>query len=179
VAPQAPLVVVRGNGGGRWYNFYGFGRIEGSPDYRHLLVEGTTEPLSLYQCNAESARGQANMEIRRAQHVSVYGLKGEGNYPILWVRDADHVRIFGYGGNAAAFEDTALFVIQRTPNVLIANAVDSPRLAGQGSEQESPGRGVDPHRWHMIRDEAASGPPILTQPMDRPVLYRRGRPQAG
>lgn len=168
-----PLVAVRGHGGGRWYNFHATNHAN-APTYRHLLIEGSPEPLHMYQCNAEYARGEANMEIRGAKYVSIYGLKGEGNYPILWVRDADHVRVFGYGGNAAAFEDTALLRVERTPNFLIANAVDSPRLAGTGSEEQSAGRGVDPARWHMISDAPAAGPAVRTQPLDRPVLYRRG-----
>ena len=175
--PQAlgvPLVAIRGHGGGRWYNFYGESYTHQAAGYRHLLFEGTSEPLAIYQCNPEHARGEANMEIRRAQHASLYGVKGEGNCPIVWIRDSDHVRIFGYGGNAAAFEGTALFRVERTPNFLIANAVDSPRLAGEGSDDYFAGRGVAPDKWHMIGDRPAAGEPLLTEPMDRPVLYRRG-----
>jgi len=177
--PQAlavPLVAIRGHGGGRWYNFYGESHTHQAAGYRHLLVEGTAEPLAIYQCNPEHARGEANMEIRRARHVALYGVKGEGNYPIVWIRDSDHVRIFGYGGNAAAAEGTALFRVERTQDFLIANAVDSPRLAGEGSDDHFAGRGVAADKWHMISDRPAAGEPLLTEPMDRPVLYRRGRP---
>ena len=174
--PAAPNVQVRGHGGGRWYNFEGAARTSPVDNYRHLLIDGTTEPLHLYQCNVEYARSRAEMEIRRARHVSIYGLKGEYNEPILWVRDSDHVRVFGYGGNAAALPDKALFVIERTPNLLLANLVDSPRLEGQGGPNESPGIGVDPHRWHMVIDRPTGGGEVRTRPMDRPVVYRRGRP---
>ena len=118
------------------------------------------------------------MEIRNSQYVSIYGLKGEGNYPELWVRDSDHVRVFGYGGNAAAYEQTALFRFERTPNFLVANAVDQPRLAGIGSDDFFAGRGVDPNQWHMIIEHPSGGKEIKTLPLDRPVLYRRGRPEA-
>ena len=90
------------------------------------------------------------MEIRNSRYVTIYGLKGEGNYPILLVRDSDHVRIFGYGGNAAAYEHTSLFRFERTLNFLVANAVGFPRLAGIGSDEFFAGRGVDPNLWHMI-----------------------------
>ena len=172
---RTAFVAVRGHGGGRWYNFYGESYLYQTADYRHLLVEGTTEPLRIYQCNVEHARSDANMEIRGARHVSLFGVKGEGNRPVLWVRDADHIRVFGYGGNAAAYEGTALFRVERTPNFLIANAVDSPRLAGQGSDRHFAGRGVDPALWHMISDAPTRGERVLVAPMDRPVLYRRGR----
>ena len=146
-------------------------------DYRHLLVQGA-EPLHVYQLNVEYARSAAEMEIRGARHVSIYGLKGEYNAPILWVRDSDHIRVFGYGGNAAAFPGKSLFLIERTPNVLLANVVDHPRLSGRGSPKESPGIGVDPERWHIIIEHPpGSGDAIRTQPMDRPVLYKRGDPK--
>ena len=174
---QVPLVVVRGAGGGRWYNFHQESHDRFiTPAYRHLLIENTTEPLYIYQCNAENAHSKVNIEMHRAHNVSLYGLKGEGNMPILQVRDSDNIRIFGYGGNAAAYEKTALFVFERTANFLIANAVDSPRLAGVGSEDDYGGIGVDPYQWYMIIDRPAEGKPVRTAPLDRPVLYRRGEP---
>ena len=176
--PAAPTVQVLGSGGGRWYNLEGAARSQPVPDYRHVLVAGTSEPLHLYQCNVEYARSRAEMEIRDARHVSIYGLKGEYNEPILWVRDSDHVRVFGYGGNAAALPGRSLLVIERTPNVLMANLVDSPRLEGQGSPNESPGIGVDPHQWHMVIEHPPVGDEVRTRPMDRPVLYQRGSPRA-
>ncbi|MFP4055991.1 MAG: glycosyl hydrolase family 28-related protein [Candidatus Brocadiia bacterium] len=175
---DAPFVAVRGNGGGRWYNFYGESYRHATRRFRHLAIEGTREPLAVYQCNAEHARADANLEMRAARGVALYGLKGEGNYPIVWARGCDQVRIFGYGGNAAAYEGTALFRIERTENFLVANAVDSPRLAGQGSDEHFAGRGVDPTRWHMIQELSPAGEMIPTRPMDRPVLYRRGQPDS-
>lgn len=175
---NGPFVLVSGNGGGRWYDFYLETWHDHAPGYRHLLVEGTTLPLHFYQCNPEHARGAANMELRGARYVSIYGMKGEGNLPILSVRDCDHVRLFGYGGNAAAYEGTALLRVSGTPNFLIANAVDSPRLAG-GSEDHFAGRGVDPKQWHMIIEQPAEGAEVKVAPMERPVLYRRGEPLAG
>ena len=176
VPRNTPLVVISGHGGGRWYNFYAEFSSDMGPDYRHLLVDGTSEPLDFYQCNPEHARSDANMEIRNARNVSIYGLKGEGNFRILWVRDSDNVRVFGYGGNAAAFERTSLFRFERTPNFLVANAVDQPRLPGKGFGDYWAGRGVDPREWHMIIDSPEPGREIATEPLDRPVLYRRGNP---
>jgi len=40
------------------------------------------------------------------------------------------------------------------------------------------GDGVDPGRWHMVIECAADGQLIATPPLDRPVLYKRGRPEA-
>lgn len=173
-----PLVIIEGNGGGRWYNFHQESSWCQGPNYRHLLIRGTHEPLHFYQCNPEHARSETNMEIRGARHVSIYGLKGEYNQPILTICDSDHIRLFGYGGNAAGRPDRSLFVVERTPNYLLANLVDTPRLAGTGSPDHFAGQGMDPRRWHMLRERPADGASLLTPPLDRPVLYQRGRPRA-
>jgi len=169
-----PVVRIDGHGGGRWYNYHQESSRGHGRDYRHLLIDGTTEPLHMYQCNPEHARSDANMEIRGAKHVSLYGVKGEYYQPIIWVRDCDRVRIFGYGGNAAAHQGRALFVIERTPNVLLANLVDSPRMPQGIPDTFFAGDGVDPRRWHMITELTARDETIVTPPLARPVLYRRG-----
>lgn len=169
------LVLIDGHGGGRWYNFHeGSSRGQGR-NYRHLLIQNTVEPLAIYQCNPEHARSDANLEVRNARHVSIYGLKGEYNETILWVRDSDHVFVFGYGGNASAFPGASLFRIERTPNFLLANLYDSPRL-NAGSPTNFAGAAVDPRRWHMVEERAPDGEILRMAPLDRPVLYRRGRP---
>jgi len=167
------VVRIDGHGGGRWYNFHQESSRGHGRDYRHLLIEGTTEPLGMYQCNPEHARSDANMEICGAKHVSIYGVKGEYTQPIIWIRDSDDIRIFGYGGNAAAQEGGALFVVERTPHFLLANLVDSPRMPQGIPATFFAGDGVDPRRWHMVL-ERSDGQTIRTPPLDRPVLYKRG-----
>lgn len=163
-----PLVRISGYGGGRWYNFFQDTRSsEQGPGYRHLLVDSTSSPLAFYQCNPEHANSLANMEIRNAAYVSIYGLKGEEEVPILWINHSDHIYVFGYGGMAAAYEDKSLFLITNTPNFAIVNAVDTIAIRE--------GR-ADPDKWHMIIEEMA-GHTYKTPPLDRPVLYQRGFPQ--
>lgn len=169
-----PVVRIDGRGGGRWYNFHQESSRGHGRDYRHLLIDGTTEPLHMYQCNPEHARSDANMEIRGARHVSLYGVKGEYNQPIIWIRDCDHVRIFGYGGNAAAHEDHALFIVERTPNILLANLVDSPRMPQGIPDTFFAGDGIDPRHWHMVLERNNDNETLLTPALDRPVLYKRG-----
>jgi len=169
-----PLVVIDGHGGGRWYNFHQESSRGHGHNYRHLLIDGTSEPLHMYQCNPEHARSDANMELRNARNVSIYGVKGEYNQPIIWIRDCDHIRVLGCGGNAAAHEGHALFVIERTPNFLLANLVDSPRMPQGIPNIFFAGDGVDPRHWHMVLERTPAGNTILTQPLDRPVLYKRG-----
>ncbi len=163
---NAPLVLVDGSGGGRWYNFYQESWLAMGPGYRHLRISGIPGPLAIYQCNPEHARGEANMEIADSRGVSIYGLKGEGNLPILRLRNSRDIRVFGYGGNAAALEGSALFDIAGCSALLLANLADTPRLPGQGSDDFFAGRGVDPLRWSMVH-QAGLG----TLPLERPVLY--------
>ena len=160
-----PQVLVSGNGGGRWYNFHADHRGSPHPEYRHILVRDNREPLAFYQCNPEHSAGDANMELRGASHVSIYGLKGENPTPILWVRDSDHVSVFGYGGNAIPPDGEELVRVERTPNFLIANLVDRP-MGVRG----------DPRAWHALIEHTSDGKIHRLPPLERPVLYRRGKP---
>lgn len=195
---EKPFVVVSGNGGGRWYEFFNTNSEQNQgPDYRHLLVTGTSRPLRIYQCNPEHAipggktssgvTGQPQMEIRNARYVSIFGLKGEGNSPMLWVEGAsDHVQVFGYGGNASAMAGSSLFRVRECPNWLVAGADDSPR-ATDADYLHFSGAAVDPSEWSMIR-EVRSGVAIDTQKedpgaspprgADRPAVYLRGNPRS-
>lgn len=168
VKSNHPLVLIRKNGGGKWYNFFqeDKGRHHGLR-YRHLMLQDGNGPIAFYQCNPEHAKSQANMEINNYKHVSIYGLKGESPSPILMVNDSDHISVFGYGGNAYGHKNKAIFQIKNTPNFLISNAVDAP----------SPKK--HPDTWHMIIDEPIINQAFRTLPLERPVLFKRGTPEEG
>lgn len=124
---RLPTFVVRGQGGGRWYavaaewtRLRASGTDEG---YRHLLIEGTREPLHMYGVNVERAPVHPQAEIRNAQHVSIYYLKGESKPPhagILRIRDSRDVNVFGYSGNAAP-EGRALISVETSSQVRLVN----------------------------------------------------------
>ena len=40
----------------------------------------------------------------------------------------------------------------------------------------SPGIVVDKRKWHMVIEKTMAGETIRTRPLDRPVLYQRGKP---
>ncbi|BBD09269.1 endopolygalacturonase [Desulfovibrio ferrophilus] len=169
-----PLVLVDGNGGGRWFGFHQESWKPHGPGYRHLLIRETQGPLDLYQCNPEHGRGEANMEIRNARNVRIFGLKGEGNRPILLLSGSRGIRVYGYGGNGAAFEGNALFEVRDSTDVILACLVDHPRLAGQGSDDFFAGRGVDPTLWHMVREITEGRKDRMTAPLVRPTAYILG-----
>jgi len=173
--PNRPFVVVTKNGGGKWYNFFMGGYKMQGKRYRHLLIHDIQGPFSIYQCNPEYALSDSNMEICNSKYVNIYGFKSEGNRCVLSIEDSDHIFVFGYGGNAAALENKALFIIRNTPNFLMANTVDFPHLPHKRSSHPGIGRGVDPRDWHIIMEET-QGMVYKTIPLERPVLYSRGRP---
>jgi hypothetical protein len=161
VAP-AP-VIISGHGGGNWYNFR-----DGSA---RLLVEGARGPLRFYQFSVQ----QVTSELHGARHVSFFGTKYEGNSPMLVMRDCDHIRLFGHGGNAKGREKGSLFVFERTPNFLFANAVDGLTKIGTRTLSHRDGS-TDPRLWHMLIERPAEGAELRLPPLERPVLYLRGSP---
>lgn len=169
------MAVIAGNGGGRWYEFVlGSGALQRS-GYRHLLIEGTSQPLAIYQCNPEHSHGEANIEIRGASHVALYGLKSEGNAAVFKMSDSHDIAVFGYGGNASALEGQALFVVSDSSDFLFANLWQKPRT-DFFREEYFAGRAIDPHKWSMVVETLPGGGRVGTPPMVRPVLYRRGHP---
>jgi len=160
-----PQVLVCGNGGGKWYNFHADHFGTPRPNYRHLMVRETREPLRLYQCNPEHSGGDANMEIAGAENVWIYGLKGESPTPILIVRDSSNVHLLGYGGNAIPPAGESLVVMDSCDDYLIANLVDRP-MGVRG----------DPTSWHALIERTPSGETIALPPLARPVVYKRGQP---
>jgi hypothetical protein len=62
--------------------------------------------------------------------------------------------------DVAAVEGGALFVIERTPNVFLANLVDSPRMPQGIPDTHFAGDGIDPRRRHMVQERSPDGETI-------------------
>jgi len=169
--------IVTGNGGGRWYNYseWTWNLEHMIPSYRHLYIEGTSEPFRIYQCNTEHARSDANMEIRNAENITLYGVKSEGNYPVILIRHSKNIRVFGYGGSAPPWPNNSLFLIEYSKNILFANIFDMVRLPHDGMAYLA-GYGQEPIVWHAIIERLDNGIWFKTEPLERPVLYKTGRP---
>lgn len=156
-------VIISGHGGGNFYNF--------RDSRARLLIDGAAGPLRFYQFSVQ----QVSSELRGAKYVDFFGTKYEGNEPMLVIRDCDNIRHFGHGGNAKGRENAALFVIERTKNVLLANLVDGPTKIGSKSLSHREGS-TDPRLWHMLIDRPEGGAELKLPPLERPVLYQRGAP---
>lgn len=158
-------VIISGYGGGNWYNF--------RDASARLLVDGAQGPLRFYQFSVQ----QVASELRGAKHLSFFGTKYEGNNPMLTIHDCDHIRLFGHGGNAKGRAGASLFVFERTPNFVFANGVDGPTKIGSTSLSHREGS-TDPRLWHMLIDSPANIAELKLPPLERPVLYQRGTPEA-
>ena len=165
---KVPAIHITGNAGGRIYSLY-LEHGPTDPDYRHVLIEGTRHPLAIYQLNPEHVRADANMEIRDSRFVSVYGIKSEYMKTVILVKDSDHIRILGHGGNAWGAGCAALYVVENTPNFLAANMVDR-CVKPRGEPLKYP------DEWHMLLEKAPDGTEFKTEPLERPALYKRGNP---
>jgi len=94
-----PLIRIEGSGGGRWYTQTLLGWWSQGPDYRHLLVEGTRQPLRFYHLQPQHARSEAMDELNDAHNVDIFSMKSEGDYTVVWMRNCRNIRLYGYGGN--------------------------------------------------------------------------------
>mmetsp|Transcript_71907 Transcript_71907/g.169260 ORF Transcript_71907/g.169260 Transcript_71907/m.169260 type:complete len:162 (-) Transcript_71907:462-947(-) len=151
---------------------------------RHVLVgDGRDMHVNFYHLNTEHAESDANTEIRNVSGVvNIFGLKSEGRYAVLWVRQSTNVHLYGYGGNACAwpFNSTyppsfvdlppSLFRVQDS-RVDLISLVD---YAMDGTlPVNSPGIPCDrPEEWRMLLDEHDKRR-VVVGDLDRPLLYRR------
>ncbi len=181
-----PMVRIESRGGGRWYDFLVVHWWGQSPEYRHLLVDGVSEPLRFYMSNPEHGRGLAQIEIRDSRNVDIYSLKSECSFTTLWVRRSRNVRLFGYGGLAHPWHGWQILRFDDSDDFLVANA--NPQLIAVAT---TPQPGGPPRRWNalvlpthyskwsLLEDFAPGRPDVRIPGNGQFVLYRRGKPAVG
>jgi fibronectin type 3 domain-containing protein len=179
-----PSVLITGSGGGRWFRYFDYQGSTGSannegalmgPNYRHLKVDGTTQPLMFYHLNLEHANSDANLEFQNSSNINVYGLKSEYNSNVLWIRGDDgttrssNINVYGYGGNASAYPLNAsyptgfmqympsLFRVENTSALRLVNLMDSENCCTTTvGDISSP---VDPTKWTILLTLQNNGVP--------------------
>jgi hypothetical protein len=130
---------ITGNGGGRWY-FWGVDKSGPNEhaNYRHLLIDGTNQPLWLYGCNLEKGQGLAGCEIRNSRNVRIFSVKVEKHRPIFKIHNSQNIAIFSsgamrrnceFGGQPAAY----YWVTGKSDDILFANINPQTRGRGEGS----------------------------------------------
>lgn len=127
---------ISGNGGGRWY-FWGVDKAGPNehPDYRHLLIDGTRQPLWFYGFNMEKGKGLAGCEIRDARNVRILSVKVEKHRPIFKIHDSQNIAVLSSGAmrKSCRLNDQPAayyWVTGNSKNVLFANI--NPQKRGRG-----------------------------------------------
>jgi hypothetical protein len=174
------LTQISGNGGGRWFNWFQeghglvYGRTEQDSRFRALLINETKQPLRFYQLNAEGTESEARIEFNQVQNCQIFGLKSEGNHPVLLAKNSSKFSIFGYGGNGTALSNSTLFNFVDCRDWLIANAMPRPAKTGTKLLGNSVTR--DPNEWTLLVDVVKNIDQSYIRALDRPVLYQQGNP---
>ena len=145
-----PMILVDGNGGGRWYTQTLLGWWSQGPDYRHLMVRGTREPLKFYHLQPQHARSEFMVEMVNVENVDIFSMKAEGSYGLLALKDSRHVRIFGYSGNASLRPGLALFRLEHVEDFVLGGIY--PQIGRPGSVGALH-IGYDPRGWEILRDD--------------------------
>lgn len=139
---------------------------------RHVLIEGTKEPLVFYGLNVESYKSRSagdiekietNVEIKNSENIRIHNMKREGSSPTIIIRDSKNIGVYGMGrlnssSNSAYGGYNQIY--GESDNILFANIL----LDRQKSSKISP-----------ILEEDIDGHPYLK--IDYPnciSIYKRG-----
>lgn len=161
--PDAAIVRISGNGGGRWYGFDGgsdpFRKYDYKfkPDYVHLLVSGTHEPLVIYShCSIHGLMKRYNA-IENSRNIELYGGMDEpgfsrGTYMVI--SNSSNILIAGHGGHLGGFSPESEPVEKRkertpVPNYLLTNCHDVTMAIASSHAGGDPTGG----NWNRIKDD--------------------------
>jgi hypothetical protein len=189
-----PMTTVTGSG-----KFYVVHHEDGyfeSQDYRHLLITGVVaERRAFYHLNPEHAQSDANIEIRDGGAVDIFGMKSEGLYVVMWLRNVTDVNLYGYGGNACPgksyppgfVQQPTLFRVDDSSDVSLVNLISydmASTLALSGTAAGLQVTNSDracqaPDQWLSVVERRDGRNVSSTLALDRPVLWRRTAAPAG
>jgi len=123
--------IFTGNGGGKVYNQMGnLPEDSKTPGYRHILIDGTYQPLSFYMFHIQRINCQGNpmAEIKNSSNVSIYAQKSEiQDFPptphpyTLRISDCNNISIIGGSGMATPSSGYGINEIYNSTNITIAN----------------------------------------------------------
>ena len=164
-----PLIVIDGNGGGRWYNALMHYKFPQGPNHRHVLVRGTRQPLRFYMLNPEHSDADYMIELDDVRDVRVYAIKAEtlgangprALTPVL-IRNSSEFAIFGHGGNACPPEGQPLYRLSNCADYLLANFT-----------YQLYKDGAPPATWSMVEESVADGATARTPGTEYFAVYAR------
>ncbi len=108
------MFIFTGSAGGRVYalgaEYNAFRDLTFHPNYRHILIEGTTEPMRFYSCNVERVHGGVQFEIKNSSNIDIFYLKSEaavtgsdddkkvGDSTPLLINNSSNIGVYSLGG---------------------------------------------------------------------------------
>lgn len=111
---------ITGHGGGRLYGVMNMGR--------QLILEGLTNPLSIYAFNVERVTTNPQSVIRNCRHLRIYYFKveagtlgqgGDGNTPGA-ILDSEDVRIYCMYGNVRNLGDRPMLDVVNSDGIVVS-----------------------------------------------------------
>lgn len=124
---QVPEILFTDNAGGKFYNvavntavkYAEGGNVSG--DYRRVLIEDTTNPLTFYQLGVNNAEKSVLLEIDNCENVNIYALKYEEQNRLFKIKDCNDISIIGgYGYYSLVDNHPSIIDIENSSNIYLA-----------------------------------------------------------
>jgi hypothetical protein len=170
-----PLVLITGNGGGKWYNFFIHGSYPETKSYRHLMISQTTSPVTFYHLHAQHAEAEAQIEAVNAADVTIYGMKTENNLRFCIMKDCGSVALFGYGGIATPPPGGSHFLFEGVRSLCFAACSDQVNLDVSSFLKNGSRRRTSIQEFAPFVD-AFGGARVTIPSLSRPIVYERTTP---
>jgi hypothetical protein len=171
---EHPLVLIEGQGGGKWFNVFKQGSsFDDRPGYRHLLINNTHNPLAFYHLHLQHSEAEVQGEIVDSQGVEIYGVKTECETGFLRVRRSSEVHVYGHSGWGSALPGLGLYTFEDCRDCLLSCFAS---YIKDSDGEKSPWRRFTStpfDQWFPIVD-VRQGKTNAPPPTERPVLYRIG-----
>lgn len=164
-----PVILIDGNGGGRWYNALMHTKFPQTLRHRHVLARGTREPLRFYMLNPEHSLADYMVEFDDVRNVRVYAVKSETIgasgprelTPFL-IRNSEDFAIYGHGGNASPPSGQPMYRVENCRDFIFTNF--GYQYFEPASKAES---------WFMVEEKTPAGQVIRVPGTDFFTLYKR------
>ncbi len=118
------LMVITGNGGGRWYFWPQHSTLRfrhKHPDFRLMAIVDTHEPLRFYGFNPEHSETSPHVEINGSQNVSIFAVKVENRrQDVIHIINSRNIMVVGYGGHSIVKDGHSVFRVKDSTDVVLA-----------------------------------------------------------
>lgn len=176
-----PIIQIRGNGGGKWFNNWVHGGQMLRSNALVFLIENTTQPLAFYHLHLQQQESDYHAAFRNAQNFSIYGIKSELKAGVIDFENCRNFRVIGYGGMGTPDPGQGhdhLFRFGNCNDFLISNiGEDVSPLADRWI-------GAPGYKWLTAQLGTYSAIAmehndnrIKTDPWARPIVFIQGDPQ--